>query len=199
MHFQGSKSKRVVPTQVVESGKESGSEELEGGEYALSDDGSGLGLGGSGSLLTRNAKSFLSRMSKAFVRSGGGAKAAGADGDCVTEDHAWDAAQTVRLFCWRELFRSTYTLLLETKKKNSKPQVIIFSSCTKLWSEQWKNTRTSRPKFKTCCHSIHPKPKITTASVLSVTSFSQVQRGAHRRAGASSRVRPHSSTKAIFP
>jgi hypothetical protein len=103
MRFQVSKSKRVVPTQVVESGKESGSEELEGGEYALSDDGSGLGLGGSGSLLTRNAKSFLSRMSKAFVGSGGGAKAAAADGDCVTEDRAWDAAQSVRFFCWREL------------------------------------------------------------------------------------------------
>jgi hypothetical protein len=102
MHFQVSKSKRVVPTQAAESGKESGSEELEGGEYALSDDGSGLGLG-SGSLLTRNAKSFLSRMSKAFVGSGGGAQAAGADGDCVTEVRAWDAAQTVRLFCWREL------------------------------------------------------------------------------------------------
>ncbi len=93
---QGCKSKKAVPVQA-----ERDSEELEGGGYALSDDG---GVA-DGSLLTRNAKSFLSRMSNAFVRSGGEAKDAESDasgrndGTAGACDGAWDVAQTVRLFC----------------------------------------------------------------------------------------------------
>jgi hypothetical protein len=97
---QGYKSKKAVPIQAGR-GKESDSEEPEGRGYALSDDG---GVA-NGSLLTRNAKSFLSRMSNAFVRSGGEAKGAVSeesgrnDSTAGSGDGAWDAAQTVRLFC----------------------------------------------------------------------------------------------------